>query len=94
LFLTFIPIINENGSLAAAPELVPNKLRGRVQAFLDLSTLPWTMFGAVMGGAMVTDHGKFGFRINFYIGLALNVVAFVGTYFWYHPVSTKSKLSI
>jgi hypothetical protein len=66
---------------------VPNKFRGRVQAFLDLSTLPWTVFGALMGGAMVQDHGKFGFRINFYIGLALNVVALVLSYFWYHPVS-------
>ena len=36
---------------------------------------------------MVQDHGKFGFRINFYIGLALNVIAFVLSFFWYHPVS-------
>jgi hypothetical protein len=41
-----------------------------------------------MGGAMVQEHGKFGFRINFYIGLALNVIALVLSYFWYHPVST------
>jgi len=80
-------------ALAAAPELVPNKLRGRVQAFLDLSVLPWTVFGALMGGSMVTNYGKYGFRINFYIGLALNVVAFVLTYFWYHPPKRGKRLS-
>jgi hypothetical protein len=40
-----------------------------------------------MGGAMVTDHGKYGFRINFYIGLGLNALALVMTWFFYHPVS-------
>jgi hypothetical protein len=54
--------------------------------------LPWTVFGALMGGAMVTYHGRYGFRINFYIGLALNVVALVMTWIFYHPVSHYIRL--
>jgi hypothetical protein len=73
--------------LAATSELVPNKHRGKTQALLDLCILPWSMFGALTGGAMVTYHGKYGFRINFYIGLALNAICLALIYLWYHPVS-------
>ncbi|KAF2675335.1 MFS general substrate transporter [Microthyrium microscopicum] len=79
-------------ALAAVSELIPNKHRGKAQAILDLSILPWSVFGALMGGAMVTYHGKDGFRINFYIGLALNVICFVLTWFWYHPPSAGLRL--
>lgn len=72
--------------LAAAAELVPNKHRGTVQAALDLSVLPWVIFGPLTGGAMVVYHGKLGFRINFYVGLALNFACLVLSWFWYHPV--------
>jgi MFS family permease len=40
-------------SLAAVAELVPNNKRGTVQACLDLVGLPWNVFGALTGGAMV-----------------------------------------
>jgi hypothetical protein len=36
-------------SLAATSELVPNRLRGTVQACLDLLIFPWSVFGALTG---------------------------------------------
>jgi hypothetical protein len=77
-------------SLAATSELVPNKHRGKIQAALDLTILPWSVFGSLTGGAMVTYHGRMGFRINFYIGLALNIICLILTYLWYHPVSYRA----
>lgn len=35
---------------------------------------------------MVTDH-VLGFRINFVLGIGLNLLTFVTIWFWYHPVS-------
>jgi hypothetical protein len=91
-------------SLAAVAELVPNRLRGTVQACLDLLIFPWSVFGALTGkddsllfallnltstgGAMVVYHGQFGFRINYMIGVALNTLSVLAIWFWYHPVST------
>ncbi|TLD36410.1 Neutral ceramidase B [Venturia nashicola] len=79
-------------SLAAVAELVPNNKRGVVQACLDLVGLPWIVFGALTGGAMVVYHGKYGFRINFIIGIILNVLSTVTLYFFYHPPSTGKRL--
>ncbi|KAF2400662.1 MFS general substrate transporter [Trichodelitschia bisporula] len=79
-------------ALAAVSEIVPNRLRGRVQACIDLVVLPWTVFGAITGGAMVTQHGKYGFRINFIVGLILNVLSIVTAYFWYFPPSAGLRL--
>ncbi|QDS74911.1 hypothetical protein FKW77_004056 [Venturia effusa] len=79
-------------ALAAVSELVPNKMRGRVQACLDLLILPWSVFGALTGGAMVVYHGKHGFRINFIIGVILNAVSIGAAWIWYHPPSQGAKL--
>ena len=66
-------------------EIVPNKQRGIVQAVLDVATLPWAIFGALAGNAMVANH-ELGFRINFIIGIILNIMTIVATYLWYNPV--------
>lgn len=80
-------------ALAATSELVPNKHRGKTQAVLDLCILPWSIFGAITGGAMVTYHGKEGFRINFYIGLVLNALCLALIWLWYANTITVLTLS-
>lgn len=37
-------------------------------------------------------HGKYGFRINFIIGIVLNVLSTITLYFFYHPPSTGKRL--
>jgi hypothetical protein len=44
-----VTVADKINSLAAASELVPNRLRGTVQACLDLLVLPWSVFGALTG---------------------------------------------
>jgi hypothetical protein len=73
-------------SIAAIGEIVPNKHRGTAQAMLDLVTLPWTVFGAMIGNSMV-KHYALSFRINFIIGILLNLLTMTMIYFFYHPVS-------
>jgi uncharacterized membrane protein YsdA (DUF1294 family) len=64
---------------------VPKKHRGTAQAVLDLVGLPWTVFGAEIGNSMV-KHYKLSFRINFIIGILLNLTTIVFIWFFYHPV--------
>jgi hypothetical protein len=71
--------------MAAIAEIVPNKHRGHAQAILDLVTLPWTVFGALIGNAMV-KYTKLSFRINFIIGCIMNIVSITGIVFFYFPV--------
>lgn len=40
---------------------------------------------------MVVYHGKYGFRINFIIGVVLNTVSIGAAWIWYHPVSLFSE---
>jgi hypothetical protein len=70
----------------AIAEIVPNKHRGTAQAVLDLVGLPWTVFGALIGNSMV-KHYKLSFRVNFIIGIILNLLTIVLIWFFYHPVS-------
>jgi hypothetical protein len=86
-FLRFVA--NTAFSLAAIAELVPNKHRGNAQAVLDLVTLPWSVFGPLVGNAMVKYH-HLSFRINFIIGIILNCISIATIYLWYHPVSRVS----
>lgn len=37
-------------------------------------------------------HGKYGFRINFVIGIILNVLSTVTLYLFYHPPATGKRL--
>lgn len=83
-------MLTPRNSLAGVGEIVPNKHRGTAQAYLDILVTPWTVFGALTGGAMVTNH-HLGFRINWYLGIALNVATIICTYLWYHPVSQFGK---
>jgi MFS family permease len=78
-------------SLAAVAELVPNKHRGNAQAALDLVTLPWSVFGSLLGNVMV-KYSHLSFRINFIIGVILNVLSIASIWFFYHPVSSSPLL--
>ncbi|KAF2664163.1 MFS general substrate transporter [Microthyrium microscopicum] len=71
-------------ALAAIGELVENRQRGNAQAALDIVTLPWSIFGPLTGNAMV-KYQKLSFRINFIVGIGLNVLTLVAIQFWYHP---------
>lgn len=71
-------------ALAAIAEIVPNKHRGTAQAVLDLVTLPWAIFGPLAGNAMV-KYSSLSFRINFIIGVILNLLSITAIKFWYHP---------
>jgi hypothetical protein len=63
---------------------VPNKHRGTAQAVLDLVGLPWTVFGALIGNSMVKYYAL-SFKINFIIGILLNVLTMVMIFFFYKP---------
>lgn len=63
------------------------------QAWLDILVTPWTVFGALTGGAMVTNH-HLGFRINWYLGIALNILTIIFTYLWYHPPVNTTRHGI
>ncbi|KAF1988842.1 hypothetical protein K402DRAFT_327999 [Aulographum hederae CBS 113979] len=76
-------------ALAAVGELVPRKHRGYAQAGMDLLSLPWLVFGALTGNAMVKYH-SLSFRINYIIGTVLNVLSLAASYFWYFPPAGKS----
>jgi hypothetical protein len=52
---------------------------------LDLVTLPWSIFGPLIGNAMV-KYQSLSFRINFIVGICLNILTMVSIYYWYHPV--------
>jgi hypothetical protein len=80
-------------SLAGISEIVPNKHRGIAAAVIDVITTPWTMFGALAGNAMV-KYSSLSFRINWYVGIALNVITIISSYFFYHPVGASLDLSI
>src|ERR1700761_9400329 len=71
-------------SLPAIGELVPNKHRGTAQAILDLAGLPWMVFGALIGNSMVKYYAL-SFKVNFIIGIVLNLLTIVLTWFFYHP---------
>ncbi|KAF1812828.1 MFS general substrate transporter [Eremomyces bilateralis CBS 781.70] len=71
-------------AVAGIAEIVPNKHRGTAQAILDIITTPWTMFGSLAGNAMVKYH-HLTFRINWYVGIALNIVTLVMAFFFYFP---------
>jgi hypothetical protein len=51
---------------------------------LDLVTLPWSIFGPLIGNAMV-KYQKLSFRINFIIGVILNLLTIITITAWYHP---------
>ena len=90
--LVFIKTIaNERYSLAAMAEIVPRKHRGTAQAVLDLVLLPWAIFGPLIGNSMVR-FSHLTFRINFIIGIILNLISITAIKFWYHPVSACSFL--
>ncbi|CCX07238.1 Similar to hypothetical protein NECHADRAFT_14093 [Nectria haematococca mpVI 77-13-4]; acc. no. XP_003039333 [Pyronema omphalodes CBS 100304] len=59
-----------NLAMAAVAEIVPKNQRGRAQAVLELGIMPWVVFDALTGGAMVKyQPGRMlGFRINCWYG--------------------------
>jgi Fungal trichothecene efflux pump (TRI12) len=70
--------------LPAIAEIVPNKHRGTAQAVLDLVGLPWTVFGALIGNSMVKFYAL-SFKVNFIIGILLNVLTMIMILFFYKP---------
>lgn len=70
--------------MPAIAEIVPNKHRGTAQAVLDLVGLPWAVFGALIGNSMVKFYAL-SFRVNFIIGILLNVLTMVMILFFYKP---------
>jgi hypothetical protein len=38
----------------------------------------------------MVKYQKLSFRINFIIGVILNILTIITIYFWYHPVSNSS----
>jgi uncharacterized membrane protein len=83
-------LVTDSIRLAAIGELVPNKHRGNAQAVLDLVTMPWAIFGPLIGNAMV-KYQKLSFRINFIVGVILNLLTITTIYFWYHPVRKTAR---
>ncbi|TLD20987.1 Neutral ceramidase B [Venturia nashicola] len=95
-------------ALAAVSELVPNNMRSSTGVSGSLDIALECLRGSnwqghhinsdakptltQLGGAMVVYHGKYGFRINFIIGVVLNTISIGAAWIWYHPPSQGAKL--
>lgn len=67
-------------------ELVANKHRPAITAFLFLTTVPFAAFGAVIARALA-QYTDLAWRWNYYLNLITQVIAVVLFFFCYHPPS-------
>ena len=67
-------------------ELVANKHRPAITAFLFLTTVPFAAFGAVIARALAT-YTTLAWRWNYYLNLITQAIAVVLFFFCYHPPS-------
>ncbi|KAI9735366.1 MAG: hypothetical protein M1818_006561 [Claussenomyces sp. TS43310] len=65
-------------------ELVPNKARGYMAAFILFFTTPGAAFGPVIAKAFIA-HTKSGWRWNYYLGIITNAIAIILLLLFYHP---------
>ena len=69
-------------------ELVANKHRPLITAFLFLTTVPFAAFGAVIARALA-GYTALGWRWNYYLNLITQAIAVILFFFCYHPPSYK-----
>jgi hypothetical protein len=67
-------------------ELVANKHRPAITAFLFMTTVPFAAFGAVIARALA-GYTKLAWRWNYHLNLITQAIAVVLFYFCYHPPS-------
>lgn len=67
-------------------ELVANKHRPAITAFLFLTTVPFAAFGAVIARALA-GYTALGWRWNYYLNLITQAIAVTLFFFCYHPPS-------
>lgn len=67
-------------------ELVANKHRPLITAFLFLTTVPFAAFGAVIARALA-GYTALGWRWNYYLNLITQAIAVTLFFFCYHPPS-------
>ncbi|KAF2465359.1 fungal trichothecene efflux pump [Lindgomyces ingoldianus] len=79
-------------------ELVPNKLRGPINAFVLSTSVPFAVFGPPVARAFY-EHTALQWRWSYILGVIVNVIAITLYYFFYHPptyemlhIGGKSKL--
>ncbi|KAF4339409.1 trichothecene efflux pump [Fusarium beomiforme] len=65
-------------------ELVPNKYRGPVMAFVFLTSVPFGVFGPVVARTMIENMHQ-GWRWSYYLGIILSVITLALYQFLYHP---------
>ncbi|KAH7037400.1 trichothecene efflux pump [Microdochium trichocladiopsis] len=65
-------------------ELVPNRLRGPMIAFVFFSAAPFAVFGPSIARAFITNTAA-GWRWSFYMSIIFAVVGLTLAFFFYHP---------
>lgn len=65
-------------------ELVPNKMRGPIIAFVFMSAGPFAVFGPTIARAFISDTAA-GWRWSFYMGIIFSGLALLLNIVFYHP---------
>jgi MFS family permease len=97
IFLSTLTFINQatnsiNGLAAAGQlsfhvilgELVPNSLRGPVNAFVLSTSVPFAVFGPPVARALY-EHTALQWRWSYILGVIVNSLAVLLYFFFYHP---------
>lgn len=69
-------------------ELVANKHRPYITAFLFFTTVPFATFGGLLARTFAS-HTAAGWRWNYYLNLIVNSIAAILFFICYHPPSHK-----
>ncbi|KAK0877177.1 hypothetical protein LTR87_009006 [Friedmanniomyces endolithicus] len=79
-------------------ELVPKQQRGTYNAIVLSTSIPFAVFGPPIARAFYENVPSLTFRMSYILGVAINVIAIVLYFFFYHPptyellhVNGKSK---
>jgi len=73
-------------------ELVPNKMRGPIIAFVFFTAAPFAVFGPSIARAFIINTAA-GWRSSFYMGIAFAAFSLGLSFFFYHP-PTYSQLHV
>ncbi|KAK1091215.1 hypothetical protein LTR48_006754 [Friedmanniomyces endolithicus] len=66
-------------------ELVPKQQRGTYNAIVLSTSIPFAVFGPPIARAFYENVPSLTFRMSYILGVAINVIAIVLYFFFYHP---------
>jgi MFS family permease len=74
-------------------ELVPNSLRGPVNAFVLFTSVPFAVFGPPVARAFY-ENTALQWRWSYILGVIVNALAVLLYFFFYHPPTYVSATSL